>query len=253
MNPVLARARSLNRRIYASLPWGYRVAHLILRVASGYIDVFGRVVLAEFIKSGVEGLPPINGEPALAYQDKVQGPRGPDRLPKGSGKAFGQKVYATLMAKVRNVEVVEEALSRVMLDFARGKVRIEQGSPLPKAEAFIFHLVKNAVVDLSREQRSRPQGDMLLDEDGGTIDFEDPNTFRHFDQMLPRSEMSSFLRELEKVHPKAVPWLEAKLEGLSSREIADEWGVSPPRVNQIENAFMPKLRALLQEYIQAAA
>jgi RNA polymerase sigma factor (sigma-70 family) len=253
---VLARARTLNRRIYASFPWGFRVANLLLKVASSYIETVGRVVLAEFIKAGVTGLPEIAGSPAAAFVEKVQGPRGPDRLPKGVGLEFGKKIYATLMAKSRSVDVTEEALSRLMLNIARGKVTVRPGVPVHEAEAFMMHAAKNLLIDIYREKASRPRGDSMTmdDEDeGAMIDLADPNSFRHLDEMIPRSEMANLMRDLEKIHPKAPSWFEAQLEGLTGRELAEEWGVSPPRVHQLEQTFLPKVKQVLREYIQAAA
>lgn len=56
---LLRRAVDLSRRIYTSLPWGYRIAELFTVLAGDSLEAFGRVIYAEFIKSVVRGMPDV--------------------------------------------------------------------------------------------------------------------------------------------------------------------------------------------------
>jgi len=252
-SPVLARAQQLSRRIYASLPWGYRVATVVLKLASAYIDVFGRLVYAEMIKAGVTGMPPINGEPAETWKDKIQGPKGPDRLPKGYGHEFGKKIYAFLLSKTRNLDTTEEVLSRLMMNIARHKLTFKEGYDLKQSESMMFQSALRVLIDIKREQKSRGNPNSLTDDMGDQIDLADPSSFRHLDNMLPHSEMGRIMDDIQKVHPKAVEWFEAKLEGLKGSDIATQWGVSAPRVNQLEAVIIPGVKKVLQKYLRDAA
>lgn len=256
-HPVLARAKTLSRRIYASLPWGFRVANLFLKLASGYIDAFGRLVYAEMIKAGVEGMPPVNGEPAQAWVDRVQGPKGPDKLPRGYGAEFGKRIYAFLLSKTHSVDLAEEIMSRLMMDIARGKLHFKGGYDVKQSEGLIFQQATRAILDVKREQHGRKNDrmapDSLTDDVGDTIDLADPSSFQHLDSMLPRSEMGRVMHDLQQIHPKAVEWFEAKLEGLSGRELAEQWGVTAPRVHQLEEKIIPGVKLVLQKYLRDAA
>ena len=256
-HPVLARAEALSRRIYASFPWGYRVANLFLKLASGYIDAFGRLVYAEMIKAGVTDMPPINGEPAEAYKDKIQGPRGPDKLPRGYGAEFGKRIYAFLMSKTRSVETTEEVMSRMMMDIARGKLRFQAGFDLKQSEALLYKTALRTVLDIKREQKGRDNARMvpesLTDDMGETVDLSDPSAFKHLDGMLPQSEMHKIMDDLQRVDPRAVAWFEAKLEGLRSVEIAEQWGVSKPALSQFESRVEPLVKKVLMKYLRDAA
>lgn len=256
-HPVIARAEALSRRIYASFPWGYRVANLFLKLASGYIDAFGRLVYAEMIKAGVTDMPPINGESAESYADKVQGPRGPDKLPRGYGSEFGKRIYAFLMSKTHNIETTEEVMSRMMMDIARGKIRFQGGFDLKQSEALLYKTALRTVLDIKREQKGRNNDrltpESLTDDMGETIDLSDPSAFKHLDGMIPQSEVHRIVDELSKLDPRAVEWFEGKLEGLKNKEMAAQWGVSEPRFIQIENLVEPLVKQILMKYLRDAA
>lgn len=246
---LAARAKDLNRKIYASLPWGYRIAGLMLHLASGTTDAVGKAMYAEFLKAGVDGLPPINGEPASSVADKYLGKA--HRLPSGYGREFGNKLYATLLSKARNPELVEETLSRLMVNMARGKTAVKPGTELKQAESFVIGAAINLLKDIWREQKVRKQ-DETLDIDQEGINLSDPSAFRHLENMLPHSELPRIMRDIEAIDPRATSWFEAKLEGLLSSEIADEWGVSKPRLSQWEARVLPKIKEVLMEYLEAA-
>ena len=53
------QAVDLSRRIYASLPWGFRIARLFEVLAADSLDAFGRVVTAQMVLAVVRGIPDI--------------------------------------------------------------------------------------------------------------------------------------------------------------------------------------------------
>ncbi len=248
MHPLLAKARNLSRSIYASLPWGYRVAGVLLHIASSLTDIFGRAIYQEFIRSGVVDMPPING--ATPGRDLT-------KVPPGYGKSFGDRLYASLLSKSRNPDVVEDVLSTLMTNIAAGKMKIREGSSLREAESYAtqaaLYLLKAVWrKDKNRHEESLPPSNSEV-EDDVQINLADPNSFRHLDKLIPKSEISRLMRELERINERAPSWLEAKLDGLTGVEIAQEWGVGKSRVTGWEQDYVPAIKRVLTRYVQDAA
>lgn len=250
---LAAHATKLSRAIFASLPWGFRLAHLFSKLAIDTQEAFGRFAYAEFLKAGVVGLPDINGQPALSMRDKIQGPRAADKLPRGYGKMFGTKVWKIALAKFHNPELVEEAISRVMVRMASHEMKVREGSDIKTAESFIVTAVLNAATDLIRKERRETPLTMEDDGEYTELDVDDPGAFQDIAQMIPRSEMAKILRELRQVHERAPSWVEAQLEGLTNIEIANEWGVSPAYVLKWAKQYLDRIQAVFNKYLRAAA
>lgn len=254
---ILAKAVELSRRIYASLPWGYRVAGLLLKLAHGAEETFGRFVYSKFIQANVLGLPDVNGVPALSLKDKVQGPRGADKLPVGYGRKFGEKAWKVCLAKFRNPEIVEEAVSAVMIKLVSGKIDIQEGVPLQKAEGLIMVALINAGVDALRTKRRTPGGVSLVDEEGGTFDISDPKSFEHLDDLLTPAQYEKLKRivlQSDPINgPKAVDWMEAAMKGVPKAELAAQWGLTPSSVVNFENRYLPKLQRIVKDFLGDAA
>lgn len=251
---LAAHATKLSRAIFASLPWGFRLAHLFSKLAIDTQEAFGRFAYAEFLKAGVVGLPEINGQPALSLRDKIQGPRAADKLPRGYGKAFGTKVWKVALSKFHNPETVEEAISRVMMRMAAHEMKVREGSDLKFAEAFIVTSVLNMATDLLRRERyETPTLMQENDDEYQEVDIDDPGAFKDISQMIPKSEMAKILRDLRTVHERAPSWVEAQLDGLSNVEIAAEWGVSPAYVLKWTKAYIDRIQAVFNKYLRDAA
>lgn len=251
---LAAEATKLSRTVFASLPWGFRLAHLFEKLAVDTQEAFGRFAYAEFLKAGVVGLPDIGGQPALSLRDKIQGPRAADKLPRGYGKAFGTKVWKVTLAKFRNPELVEEAISRVMLKMHSGDMKLREGSDLKTAENFVVTSVINATTDVIRRQK-RETPSLVKDEDGeaAEVDISDPHAFQSLENMISPSEMSKIMQDLGKINVRAPAWVEAQLEGLTDRELAAEWGVTPSAIINFKNRYLDKIQAVFNKYLRAVA
>lgn len=247
MHPLLARARKLSRQIYASLPWGYRLAGVLLHIASGITDTLGRVVYLNFINSGVTDMPPLNGATPSRDLKKV---------PPGYGKPFGDRLYASLLSKSRNPDTVEDVLSTLMINITAGKMKIREGASLREAESYATQAALYLLKGVWRKEKNRREQDLptgLDTEEGPQINLADPNSFRHLDKLIPKSELSRLMSDLERINERAPSWLEAKLEGLTGVEIAQEWGVGKSRITGWEQQYVPDIKRVLTRYIQDAA
>ena len=198
------RAVDLSRRIYATLPWGYRVAGLLLVLAGDALDAFGRASYAEFIRAVVRGMPDLpNGKKAFDLVQDVER-RGADALPAGYGRAFAVRVFKILISKFGDHEIAEEAMSHVLLQIARGKIHIRNGSSLQEAESLLLVVALNGARDGLRQRSRRREQPLLREDDNAqtTVDVEDPQAFERLDKLLPASELEAVLREVAEVHAR---------------------------------------------------
>lgn len=252
---LAAEATKLSRTIFASLPWGFRLAHLFEKFAVDTQEAFGRFAYAEFLKAGVEGLPDINGQPALSLRGEIQGPRAADKLPRGYGKDFGKKVWTFAFHKFRDMELVEDGISHVMMRMVKGEVQVREGSTLKSAENLIVTSVLNATMDALRaKKRAAPSLMRENDEDGyAEIDIADPHAFKELEQMLPRSEMARLMNDLKSIQDRAPSWVEAQLDGLTDRELATEWGTTPSYLINWKKRYLEEIHEVIRRHLHAVA
>lgn len=248
------RAVDLSREIYASLPWGYRIAGLFVVLAGDALDAFGRVAYAEMIRSVVRGMPDTpSGKPAFDLVQDVER-RGADALPPDYGKPFATRVYKILLSKFSDPEVAEDAMSQVLLQVARRKLHIQNGSSLHEAESYIITVALNAARDILRARGRRREESLVRerDDEQATIDVEDPEAFAQLDKLLPASELRVVLRDLGEVHPRAPEWLQARLQGDSGQEIATDWGTTPSYVSKWQRQYVPAIRRVVEHHLRQA-
>lgn len=249
---VVRRARDLNGRIYASFPWGYRVAALLTVLAADSLDAFGRTMYAEFIKSVVRGMPDApGGKQAFDLVQDVQ-LRGADVLPVGYGKQFAARVYKILLVKFGDAEVVEDAMSEVMTKAVRGKVHVANGSDLHHAESYVITSCLNAARDVLRSKSRRREVPLVDERDDRVPDIADPDTFRDLDKSVTPRDMERLLDSVGAVNPKARDYLEAVLRGDSQAEWARDLGVTDAAVSKFIRKVRPTLQQKLREHLRSA-
>jgi len=261
VNVLAAQYRQFNRKLYASLPWGYRVAGLMLYLASSLTDSLGKVIYFELIKAGVTDMPDVSGAPAHEFVDKF--PRNPERLPAGYGRKFADRVYATLLSKTRNPDKVEEVLSNYFVIVSRKGIPVPNDSTLAQAEGYVMRSILNSLKDYVRGESGREDRGTLkphlksIDDpgegEGHALNIADPNAFKSLDDMLPQSELRRLMRDLEHINPRAPSWLEAQLEGLSNTELAAEWGVGKSAITMWERDHLPKIKKMVLDYVREVA
>lgn len=247
------RASDLSRGIYASLPWGYRVAGLLVVLAADSLDAFGRVTMAQMILAVVRGLPDVGGKPASDWIQDVYR-KGPDVLPPGTGRHFAQKVYKILLSRFSDPEIADEAMSRVMLQATRDKLHVHNGADMKNAESYLITACLNAARDVLRSRSRRREESLNRDHDDeqGTKDVEDPEAFAELDKLLRPSELKGVLQALRDVHPRAPDWLTARLDGDSGQEIAAEWGTTPSYVSKWQRIYVPVIRKVVEHHLRSA-
>lgn len=259
IRPLVEQANDLSRRIYASFPWGYRLAGLLVKLAFSLTETVGNSLYGLFIEQGVQGMPLVDGKPASDVLDRIKGH--PERLPRGYGKAFGERLYAYVLNKARQPEDADEVMSRILLKIPLKKIKIQEGINLRAAEAYAYKMAGRELVDyfreigkLKRKDRSNALPQMVpIDQMDGPLDLSDPNAFQALKDMLPQTELHRMLRDIEGIHERATSWVEAQLEGITNRELAAEWGVTPPVVNQWEQKYVSRIKQVVLRYLRDAA
>lgn len=248
------RAINLSRKIYASFPWGFRIAELFSVLAADSLDAFGRVATAAMVLAVVRGVPDIGGKPASDWIQDVHR-RGADALPSGTGRHFASKVYKILLTKFGNAEVAEEAMSKVMLQAARGKVHLHNGSDIHDAESYVITIALNAARDLLRGQGRRREDSLVRDRDDEPreIDVTDPEAFRDLDKSMSPSDMTRLLQDAGRVSPRAREYLESVLRGDTQSEWARELGVTDAAVSKFVRKIRPTLKKVLEDHLRSAA
>lgn len=266
MQPKLLtkQAADLRRRIYASLPWGYRLGRFLMRLSSSILDAFGRVMYAEFIKREVSGLPDIGNEPASAWKDRLDkaGTRAGDLIPRGTGREFAQKAWKILLSMTKNPEATEEVMTLVIEKIIKNPSLIKP-EPLRVAEGYIIQALKATYIDRMRFERRRKniQGPSLTVEDESgesvTLDPEDPSSWKEIGEMIPESELREILRDLERLHPSAAAYVNLSFQGYTPAEMAREGllphlegkPTSPQNVHQWVQKWKPRIQQVLQKHI----
>ena len=247
------RAVELSRSIHTSLPWGYRIAEMFTVLAGDGLDAFSRTVYAEFIKSVVRGMPDVSsGKAALdLVQDVAR--RGAEALPVGYGRPFASRVFKTLVSKFSDLSLVEDAMSQVLLQVARGKLHIHNGSSLHEAESYIITVAMNAARDILRARGRRREHSLVHERDEqAAVDVEDPEAFRQLDTLMPASELRAVLRELGELHPRAPEWLKARLDGQSGQEISELWQTTPSYVSKWQRTYLPAIKKVVEHHLREA-
>lgn len=267
MQPKLLakQAATLRRQIYASLPWGVRLAVFLQKLANGTLDAFGRVVYAEFIKRGVEGLPDIGNEPALSWREKLlaSGTRAGDKVPRGYGKDFARKAWNIMLGQTKNPEMVEELMTLVMERLIKNPTSIKEASPLKISEGYVLTMLKNLRVDKVRYDKHRRDisGPSLTVEDESgediTLDVKDPDSWKQVAEMLPESELREILKDLERIHPSAAAFVDLSFQGYTLTEMArggllphlEGEETSTQAVAQWVNRWLPRIQKVVQDHI----
>ena len=151
---LASRARHLSKQIFASLPWGFRLAHLFTVLSADAASTLGRTAYALFLAAAVRGLPPINGRDALELLRDIRGPGDAAKLPSDYGRAFGSRLFRSLLAKF-GPETAEEATAETLLKIVKSKVHVNNGATLAQAEGLVATVALNAARDIARREQRR--------------------------------------------------------------------------------------------------
>lgn len=214
---------SFARRAYSSLPWGYRLAEMIVRIGSDTAADFGRTAYALFAYCGVTGLPDIKGQPGESAVPKKPGESAKSYLPRflraaptTYGSAFGRKLYLILLRKHMTETVAEDVLQEMAASLFTSTTAITalEGRTLREAESYMLRSVNLRGIDVERKNRTfdrrRPDRKTeIVNVDEGTneegapsgVVLSDPKAWSALEDMLPETEMRAILEKVREAVP----------------------------------------------------
>jgi len=217
---LVGKAASLMRRVYASLPWGLRVANLLaVLAASDPRADFGRLVYTIFLRHKVEGMPDIGGKDALTVD--VSGKK---LAPPGYGKDFGNRLWSKMLSKYRDPELISEAMQTLAMKLLSQSGDYFDGIPLRKAEGHVLYMLDFGIQDLLKSAHYRHMRDTGSDsDDDREFQILDRETLRKLDDVILPNEMHRIKQRLvREVHPDAALYIDLLLEGYDAKEIVGD-------------------------------
>lgn len=207
---LFASVDVLSRKVFASLPFGLRLASIYQKLATSIGELFGRTVYAIALYHGTPGLPEINGAPALNF-----GPQNGESLKKfvdkftlrpvdrKYGAKFGMQIFSVLR-KATSESQAEDILLDLMGDLLDPSSRISsyfKKSDLRGIEQALYTSAKNAFKDELRKQVSRKTDQFKTDEDGSEI--EPPGKASDVEKMdLTQADETRLMEFIEKEGPR---------------------------------------------------
>jgi hypothetical protein len=253
-------AQGIRRRLWASLPFGYRLARLFESLSEAFIVDWGRQLGALLLQQGIEGMP----DPGPNWDPNRPDPR---RLPRGYLKAEALVAYRIALQKLKNPDDAVDALQDVLLKLTTGGSKIQPGVPLSMAMSYIRQGVNFTCLNIIRARKTSPHlVPTLVDEEGKPVVqdestsfmdnpywLENPDSYRDlmgvFDERVWRHRV---LPELAKIHPSVPKFLDIKLEhpNMSTMEVIrhiPEFEKSPKTLIRIlQQKVGPRLKQLAE-------
>jgi len=229
---LLVRASDLRRKIYSSLPWGFRLARIFQAISGAEKDNWAMMIGIIMLRAGVTDMP----DPGPGW--KPNNPRG-SRLPRGyaglddlAGKAFGMALKG-----VGSPAIADDLLQDVVMGLWSKPTM--KAVTLKEAKNYVLHTVKLAIMTQRKEKQHRA---LPTDEEGNDLDLVDdviernpywtsePRQFDSVKDALPEGFWDKEIEpELSAINP-SMPFFFALLDsGYEMKEIVEgdmlpDWG-----------------------------
>jgi hypothetical protein len=219
LSSLVRKAQDIRRRIWASLPFGYRLARVFVSLSNEFLTDWGRQLGAHLLKLGIQDMP----DPGPSWNPDKPDPR---RLPRGYMKSEAGLMYQIALRKLGNPEDAVDLLQDIIIKLVTGGINITEGVPLKMAISYIGRGVSLETLRRLRNKSKRPiQVDMGGDEDRGPLQIEDtrfldnpywveePKAYQDisglFDSNIWRSRV---VPELARIHPDVPLFFSIMLE-----------------------------------------
>lgn len=243
---LIQASLELKRKVFSSLPWGLRVAHLLHQVRfASEASVFGQSMYGLFLLYGVEGMP----TPPMMPKNT----RDIDKL-HGYGQEFGRKAFNFARKLFRSDDMGQErageALSLAFMKLfsdptLKGKLA---GESLSHAENYALSAVRSEAVSMMRKEKVREHSDIedLVHE---------PASWDNLADMIPRAEQEALLKELERSvnpanFPDIVEYFQLLLEGHNTQEIAREKLLPSLQQNPMTQQGLRRYEAVIKKVLE---
>ena len=260
---LLRRAADVRQRVFASLPWGYRLATLFLAMDASSIEAWGRQMGALMLQAGVTGLP----DPGPRWNPEKPNPKD---LPRHYLFEFGKKAYGVALKVVQNPEDAGDAMMDTVMEFLKSPKL--KGMKASSAMSFITTQVMWQAKAIRKKRRDQDSiDDPGSDEEGETIDLvdnafshnpywnENPRQFRQLNDTIPEKIWEQdVMPAVAKIHPDMPLYFDLLLKGHSGKEIVEEGmlpNFSPSEYsspNATWNAKVQKAKGIIRDVVEKA-
>jgi len=240
---LIQACQELRRKVYASLPWGIRLARALFELRfGGTSEDFGRTAYGLFLMYGVTGMPETKIVP--------KNTREINKLPKTYGSRFGKRVEGVARKFVRGNDADLEDL----MAFMWSKLFTDQtlkdlvaGKPLDEAERIVMRSIQNVAKDWLRYEGRRRHEDIdeMVNAPGGMEQLND---------VLLESEKEEIMSDLERaVSDRLAPdlplYFQLLLEGYTNSEIADKQMLPSLKDSPMSHQALAKYRKKIEEVL----
>lgn len=216
MRSLLAQAQAIHLSCWSSLPWGYRLASVFMRVAmsdSNMTGTWGRLIGAAFLKAGVQDMP----DPGPRWDPAKANPM---TLPLGYCQDVARKAYQIALKFLGNpadaTDLMQEAMVKLL-----GTLDRYNGFGLRASVSFFLGQVRSQAMTAARGKHRRDNRTDDIDTDFGTdrdeaegvtlVDqqfehnpywYDDPKEYRKLEQLFtPAVWQRQVVPQLLKLHP----------------------------------------------------
>jgi len=262
MHKLAARAARLSRQVYASLPWRYRLAQLLLKLAVEPQEAHGNFFYGVFVKAGVQEMPDIGKTPAKDFPGRdnkievlVNAIR---RVDSRYGHKFGGRVWGVACSRF-GYRITEEAISWMVEKLTRKPDIIKGKYALNQAESYVVDGVLKRCKDMVKRHWRKKEKSLTVDvgEQPTQRVVADPSALNEMVSKIPKWEikrMMSRLRSVDRKHPERAPqYIEMVLNDMTDTAMSKEWDMSIKAVGLWKRRNRTKLWDILKDYLPGAA
>lgn len=261
MHKLAARATRLSRQIYASLPWRYRLANLILKLAIEPQEAHGLFFYGVFVRAGVQDMPDVGKTPAKDFprSDKID--RVVAKIRRADSKygfRFGNRVWTASVSRF-GFRIAEEAISWMVEKLTRRPDIIKGNFTLSQAGSFVVDGVLKRCKDMVKRHWRQKEKSLTVDVGQQTTQraIADPGALNEMLAKIPKWEikrMMSRLRGVDREHPERGPqFVEMVLNDMTDTAMSKEWNVSIKGVGLWKRRYRSSLWDVLKDYLPGAA
>lgn len=257
------RAAVVSRALFASLPFHRRLAIVLAALVDTDLQALGRALGTVFIHKKVQGLPDINGKPALETPA--------NRVPPNYLHDFAANIRQILRSKSHSEDVADLTIANWLYRFVAegGWQKMEEGRSLSEVRSYILNSLINQEKDELRRQKKNqmrnPSLDVTNEEGHATFEPSDPEATKKFYEHIQPHSLPRVRRVLEqKVHPDAPLFLDLLLEGHRATDIVGDPTTGRPTMlphlkdkplsyRNWKKTYEPKIYHVLREFAEQEA
>ena len=243
---IIQASHDLRRRVYATLPWNYRLASLLFELRmGGTAEDLGRTAYGIFLLYGVTNMPETPFTPKTTREI--------GRLPKSYGADFGKKLEKVVKGYTYNhKEDTEDVLALLWTKLLSDPAlkRLLEGKPLNEAEKIVYTTVRNLATNKYNFNKKKLRNTDLesLVEEPASADFS------KLDTILLESEKEDIIEELERLGKgqlgRDLPlYFKLLVDGYTNTEIAENQMLPSMKENPMTQQGLARYRKEIERVL----